>query len=125
MVFGPFLSNDRQRVGVLKKNERVEEMPLNIRIQWNAGTACMSECVLKTLVCRGLRVGPSLSWAKFSLFGRILPQTQWPPQPVECYAVSALPPRMLKDPLCDRGCDWEAAHPAPVLPFAMVPVQFS
>ena len=34
-------------------------MALNIRIQWNAGTACVSECVLKTLACRGLRVGPS------------------------------------------------------------------
>ena len=34
-------------------------MPLNIRIQWNAGTTCVSECVLKTLACRGLRVGPS------------------------------------------------------------------
>ena len=34
-------------------------MPLNIRIQWNAGTACVSECVLKTLARRGLRVGPS------------------------------------------------------------------
>ena len=40
------------------KNARVEKMPLNIRIQWNAGTACVSECVLKTLACRGLRVGP-------------------------------------------------------------------
>ena len=29
------------------------------RIQWNAGTACVSECVLKTLACRALRVGPS------------------------------------------------------------------
>ena len=38
---------------------RVEKMPLNIRIQWNAGNACVSECVLKTLACRGLRVGPS------------------------------------------------------------------
>ena len=28
-------------------------------IQWNAGTACGSECVLKTLACRGLRVGVS------------------------------------------------------------------
>ena len=27
-------------------------MPLNVRIQWNAGTACVSECVLKTLACR-------------------------------------------------------------------------
>ena len=34
-------------------------MPLNSRVQWNAGTACVSECVLKTLACRGLRVGPS------------------------------------------------------------------
>ena len=34
-------------------------MLLNIRIQWNAGTACVSECVLKTLACRGLLVGPS------------------------------------------------------------------
>ena len=46
------------------KNARVEKVPLNIRIQWNAGTACVSECVLKTLACRGLRVGPS----KLSLF---------------------------------------------------------
>ena len=38
---------------------RVEKMPLNIRIQWNAGTVRVSECVLKTLTCRGLRVGPS------------------------------------------------------------------
>ena len=36
-----------------------KRMPLNIRIQWNAGTACVSECVLKTLASRGLRVGPS------------------------------------------------------------------
>ena len=34
-------------------------MPLNIRILWNAGTPCVSECVLKTLACRGLPVGPS------------------------------------------------------------------
>ena len=46
-------------VCVRLKNARVEKMPLNIRIQWNAGTACVSECVLKTLACRGLRVGPS------------------------------------------------------------------
>ena len=41
------------------KTARVDKMSLNIRIQWNAGTACVSECVLKTLACRGLRVGPS------------------------------------------------------------------
>ena len=41
------------------KDARVERMPLNIRLQWNAGTAYASERVLKTLACRGLRVGPS------------------------------------------------------------------
>ena len=47
-------------VSVPFKNASVsKKMPLNIRIQWNAGTACVSECVLKTLACRGLRVGPS------------------------------------------------------------------
>ena len=46
-------------VSVRVKNARVEKMLLYIRIQWNAGTACVSECVLKTLACRGLRVGPS------------------------------------------------------------------
>ena len=33
---------------------------LNICIQWNVGTACVSECMLKTLACRGFRVSPSL-----------------------------------------------------------------
>ena len=46
-------------VSVHLKNARVEKMPLNIRIQRNAGTACVSVCVLKMLACRGLRVGPS------------------------------------------------------------------
>ena len=47
-------------VSVRFKNARVEKnAPKHNRIQWNAGTACMSECVLKTLACRGLRVGPS------------------------------------------------------------------
>ena len=41
------------------ENARVEKMPFNIRIRWNAGTACVSECVLQRLACRGLRVGPS------------------------------------------------------------------
>ena len=40
-------------VSVRFKNARVEKMPLNIRRQWNAGTAVVSECVLKTLACRG------------------------------------------------------------------------
>ena len=48
-------------VSVRFKNARVEKLPLNIRIQWNAGTACVSECVLKTLACWGSRVGPSKS----------------------------------------------------------------
>ena len=52
------ISNGRQRVGA-SNNAHVAKVPLNIRIQWNAGTACVSECVLKTLACRGLRVGPS------------------------------------------------------------------
>ena len=47
-------------VSVRLKNASVsKKMPLNICIQWNAGTACVSECVLKTLACQGLRVGPS------------------------------------------------------------------
>ena len=67
MVFGPLLSNGRQRVGAFKERQRVEKMSLNIRMQWNAGTACVSECVLKTLACRGLRVGPSKFQAKASI----------------------------------------------------------
>ena len=51
------------------KNARVEKMLLNIRIQWNAGTACVSECVLKTLACRGLRVGPSKGRVSCGLWG--------------------------------------------------------
>ena len=46
-------------VPVRFKSARVEKMPLYICIQWNAGTGCVSECVLKTLACRGLHVGPS------------------------------------------------------------------
>ena len=36
-------------------------MPLNIRIQWKAGTACVSECVLKTLWRVGVCVSALLS----------------------------------------------------------------
>ena len=56
-------------VSVRFKNARVEKMPLNIHIQSYAGTACVSECVLKTLACRGLRVagvGPSKFGKLFS-----------------------------------------------------------
>ena len=31
-----------------KKASMPKKMPLNIRIQWNAGAACVSERVLKT-----------------------------------------------------------------------------
>ena len=57
-------------VSVRFKNAHVEKMLLNIRIQWNAGTACVSECVLKTLACRGSRVGPSKSMY-FTAFGSV------------------------------------------------------
>ena len=40
------------------------KMPLNIHFQWNSGTACVSECVLKALACQGLRVGPSRGGGK-------------------------------------------------------------
>ena len=46
-------------VSVRFKTARVKKMPLNIRIRWNAGTACVSECVQKKLARRGLPVGPS------------------------------------------------------------------
>ena len=43
------LSIGRQHVGAfLKHGARIEKcLSLNIGIQWNAGTACVSECVLK------------------------------------------------------------------------------
>ena len=59
MIFGPLFEAMVDSMSVRFKNARAEKMPLNIRIQWNAGTACGSECVLKTLACPGLRVGPS------------------------------------------------------------------
>ena len=37
----------------------IRDLPSYICIQRNAGTACVSEGLLKTLACRGLRVGPS------------------------------------------------------------------
>ena len=50
-------------------------MPLNIlsitRIHWNAGAACVSECMRKTLACRGLRVGPSKIMTHELLFTKI------------------------------------------------------
>ena len=54
------ISIGRQRVGAFK-NAFVESMPLkhSYEVKSSAGTACESECVLTTLVCRGLRVGPS------------------------------------------------------------------
>ena len=58
-------------VSVRFKNARVEKVPLNICIEWNAGTACVSECVLKTLACRGLRVSPSSVSLKFPSEGEV------------------------------------------------------
>ena len=50
-------------VSVRFKSARVEKSKNafrhNYRIQWNVGTACVSDCVLKTLASRGVRVGPS------------------------------------------------------------------
>ena len=65
--FGPLLSNVRQPVGAFKKRT-CQKMLLNIPMQCNAGTACVSECVLKTLLCRGLRVRPSNVGSQFGLF---------------------------------------------------------
>ena len=54
------LSNGRQRVGAFLDPRACRKNAFkHNRIQSNAGTACTSECVLKTLACRGLRVGPS------------------------------------------------------------------
>ena len=45
MVFGPPFKQWVDSVSVRFKNARVEKLPLNIRIQWNAGTvACRSAC---------------------------------------------------------------------------------
>ena len=52
-------------VSVRFKNARVEKVPLNIRMQWNAGTACVSECVLKTLWRVGVCVSALLSSETF------------------------------------------------------------
>ena len=49
-------------VSVRFKNARVEKMLLNIRIQWNVGTECVSECVLKTLACQ-VCVSALVRWA--------------------------------------------------------------
>ena len=59
MVFGLLLSNGRQRVGAFKKRACPKNAFKHNRIQWNAGTACVSECVLKRCGVSGLRVGPS------------------------------------------------------------------
>ena len=59
MVFRPLLSNGRSRVGAIKKRTCRRNALKHSYLQWNAGTACVSECVLKTPACRGLQVGPS------------------------------------------------------------------
>ena len=62
----------RQRVGAFK-NACVEKKPLNIRLQWNAGTARVSECMLKMLACQGCVLAllgpfPAPSICKFITF---------------------------------------------------------
>ena len=47
-------------VSVRFKKARVEKMPLNIRVQWNAGTACVSECVLENASAPGFACRPLL-----------------------------------------------------------------
>ena len=49
------------------KNARVEKMPLNIRIQRNAGIACVSKCVLKTLLRVGVCVAALLRKAHINI----------------------------------------------------------
>ena len=75
----------------------------SIRIQWNAGTACVSECVLKTLACRGLRVGPS---KPKSLKG--LPGPPGPECPKKCWKSprTLISQRALRDILMPRGKNW-------------------
>ena len=73
-------------VSVRFKNARVEKMFSNIRMQWNAGIACVSERVLKTLACQGLRVGPSKVEA--FLCPRVWPHT-CPSTPVGCTSLRA------------------------------------
>ena len=45
-------------VSVRFKNARVEKVPVNIHMQWNAGTACVSECVLKNASVSGFACRP-------------------------------------------------------------------
>ena len=90
-------------VSVRFKNARVEKMPLNIRLQWNAGTTCVSECVLNQGKKKHINInkfgGLSRDWvgAKICLcvfFLRVIPyggentQTKSPPKsrdnPVKC-----------------------------------------
>ena len=82
------------------KNASVsKKILLNIRIQWNAGTAYMSECVLKTLACRGLRVGPSKAQRE-ALHGAIL-----------------FPPIVSYLSVCQSIClFWKCPHIAPLPP---------
>ena len=57
------------------KNERarVEKMPLNIR----TGTDCVSECVLKTLACRGFAVSALLRTWLLALKARFFLSSVW------------------------------------------------
>ena len=61
MVFGPLLSNGRQRVGALQKRSRVEKMPLNIRHSYTVecGNRLRVGVRAKNANVSGLLVGPS------------------------------------------------------------------
>ena len=82
-------------------------MPLNIRIQWNAGTACVSECVLKTL----WRVGVCVSALLRMPFGLSTPEESeksleggllGPPAPTPPKSRKS-PPRSLKIGISHKG----------------------
>ena len=63
MVFGPLLSNGRQRVGAFKNASVSKKYLKHTRIQWNVGTTCVSECVLKTLWRVGVCVSALLRFS--------------------------------------------------------------
>ena len=47
-----------ESLSVRLKNARVEKMPLNICIRWNAGTACLSESRAKDASASGFACRP-------------------------------------------------------------------
>ena len=60
MVFGPLLSNGRQRVGAFKKTRACRKNAFKHSYKVECGNRLrVGVLVLKTLACWGLRVGPS------------------------------------------------------------------